>query len=669
MWRVDGIRQELPQPFGPVMNVQINILNIVSISSGLIVHIMAHIELPRRPSTAASSSLASFMQVLPSITYDTIEAPRPAAHVFTIDTSRCNSNYPVVSLCSKLLGFEEFPQGRDDQVPCDVYWHSTGFPDVKAVPISSRSRVNKFPGMTDLAKKVALTHAISSMQKIFPHDYNFYPQSFFLPAHYEEFKEYWHKTRSRRREKGSQEEQFFIVKPDSGAQGSGIYLISDPSQIKDPSCKQLVQEYVASPFLMKDQLKFDFRVYAVIRSINPLSIYVSREGMARFCTEKYKKPTSENFGNLYAHLTNYSLNKVNDAYVHSNTLHDQVTGSKRLLSTVFSQMTACGIRAKKLWHDVKLIVVKTVLAMLPELMIQYERTFSGMEGPQCFQIVGFDIMVRSDGFPILLEVNACPSLTIDHGGSDTEPRQRSVVDEVIKIPLVRDTLLLVTGQLEDGRVSPPSKSVWRSTDDLSSTKRKAHLSEIFPNRYGRQAASLLFLDRVVYIFMQYASSQDATLVPLSGIKRFVKDCGYEGLFTPGGLEKKFSEICKYYEGNIQSEKGLFFHGFLSFMIYIADRQFSTIPLLKDRLQLLFDAVTNALRSKGVRSRRLRREEFDSNSGEGKKIYLLPSRVRMNKRRSKSCEPLKIAPRSLDRKPDRNNNKENHTVLPRIHKMK
>ncbi|VDM83830.1 unnamed protein product, partial [Strongylus vulgaris] len=189
---------------------------------------------------------------------------------------------------------------------------------------------------------------------------------------------------------------------------------------------------------MKDQLKFDFRVYAVIKSINPLSIYVSREGMARFCTEKYKKPTLSNFGNLYAHLTNYSLNKVNDAYVHSNTLHDQVTGSKRLLSTVFSQMAACGIRPKKLWHDVKLIVVKTVLAMLPELMIQYERTFNGKEGPQCFQVHLYSHlllflsklkMLYYYKITYLLEVNACPSLTIDHGGSSDGTRQRSVVDE------------------------------------------------------------------------------------------------------------------------------------------------------------------------------------------------------------------------------------------------
>ncbi|ETN79796.1 Tubulin-tyrosine ligase family protein [Necator americanus] len=342
--------------------------------------------LPRRPSTTASSSLASFVEAFSSPGYEVAGMSLRKSRAFTIDTSRSNSNLPVVSLCAKMLGFQEFPDGRADQIPCDVYWHSAAFPDLGAVVKSSRSRVNRFPGMTDLAKKVALTHAISSMQKIFPTDYDFYPQSFFLPAHYAELKKYWQKTLIRRKEQGINEELFFIVKPDSGSQGSGIYLVNNPNQIKDPFGKQLVQEYVSSPFLMNDQLKFDFRVYGVIRSINPLSIYVSREGMARFCTEKYKKPSTSNSDNLYSHLTNYSLNKVNDAYVHSNTLQDQVTGSKRLLSTVFSQMAACGIRPKKLWHDVKLIIVKTVLAMLPELMIQYEKTFSGKEGPQCFQM-------------------------------------------------------------------------------------------------------------------------------------------------------------------------------------------------------------------------------------------------------------------------------------------
>lgn len=48
--------------------------------------------------------------------------------------------------------------------------------------------------------------------------------------------------------------------------------------------------------------------------------------MARFCTEKYLNPTSENFGNLYSHLTNYSLNKANNTYVHSRSLKEQLQG-------------------------------------------------------------------------------------------------------------------------------------------------------------------------------------------------------------------------------------------------------------------------------------------------------------------------------------------------------
>ncbi|KAK5984946.1 Tubulin tyrosine ligase like 11, partial [Trichostrongylus colubriformis] len=256
---------------------------------------------------------------------------------------------------------------------------------MKSIVKSPRCRVNKFPGMTELSKKVSLTHAIDSMRKIFPRDYNFYPPSYFLPAHLDQFKEFWHKEMSRRRQKGLQNEMYFIVKPDDGAQGSGIYLINDPDQIRDASEKQLVQEYVADPFLMNDQLKFDFRVYGVIKSINPLSIYVSREGMVRFCTEKYRKPKPSNFDNLYAHLTNYSLNKGNLSYIHSLSLMDQINGSKRLLSTVFGQMAKCGLRTKKLWHDIKIIIVKTVLAMLPELMINYEYEFNGTVGPQCFQ--------------------------------------------------------------------------------------------------------------------------------------------------------------------------------------------------------------------------------------------------------------------------------------------
>ncbi|CAK5015573.1 unnamed protein product [Meloidogyne enterolobii] len=179
--------------------------------------------------------------------------------------------------------------------------------------------------MTELAKKVTLTQAIVSMRELFPSEYSFYPRSWILPAQLKEFSDYclsFEETNNK----------CFIVKPDDGAQGTGIYLISSPSELlQTNSNRQLIQEYMPDPYLLSDGLKFDLRVYAVIRSLNPLSIYVAREGMARFCTEKYPgMPTKENFSNLYAHLTNYSLNKANNAYIHSKSLKEQLKGFSSL---------------------------------------------------------------------------------------------------------------------------------------------------------------------------------------------------------------------------------------------------------------------------------------------------------------------------------------------------
>ena len=42
--------------------------------------------------------------------------------------------------------------------------------------------------------------------------------------------------------------------------------------------------------------RFD-RVYILIANIDPLVVYVHDEGLARFCTEDYKKPTTKNINN------------------------------------------------------------------------------------------------------------------------------------------------------------------------------------------------------------------------------------------------------------------------------------------------------------------------------------------------------------------------------------
>ena len=42
-------------------------------------------------------------------------------------------------------------------------------------------------------------------------------------------------------------------------------------------------------------------------SCDPLRVFIFREGLARFCTEKYTKPKADNLNVSYMHLTNYAV--------------------------------------------------------------------------------------------------------------------------------------------------------------------------------------------------------------------------------------------------------------------------------------------------------------------------------------------------------------------------
>jgi tubulin polyglutamylase TTLL6/13 len=76
----------------------------------------------------------------------------------------------------------------------------------------------------------------------------------------------------------------------------------------------VIQKYISNPYLI-DGLKFDFRIYVLLRSINPLKIYVYEEGLSRFATSKYEPPSKTNCTNTMMHLTNYAINKKNPEFV------------------------------------------------------------------------------------------------------------------------------------------------------------------------------------------------------------------------------------------------------------------------------------------------------------------------------------------------------------------
>ena len=78
----------------------------------------------------------------------------------------------------------------------------------------------------------------------------------------------------------------FIIKPDNMCQGRGIYLVNDPTEVDPNGDNVVAQKYITNPFLL-DDLKFDIRLYVLLYGVNPLRIFLFKDGLVRLATEPY----------------------------------------------------------------------------------------------------------------------------------------------------------------------------------------------------------------------------------------------------------------------------------------------------------------------------------------------------------------------------------------------
>jgi len=168
------------------------------------------------------------------------------------------------------------------------------------------------------------------MQKEFDKEYKFFPKTFILPSEFGEFKNTF-------ANKALNNRPVYIVKPEAGCQGRGIFLSNNFEDLS-PDDHYVVQKYIKNPLLI-DSLKFDCRLYVLVLSVDPLRIYLFEEGLARFSTVAYKVPTKKNMQNMFMHLTNYSINCRNKGkFIFNKNLEDSDTGHKRTFTSVLDHI-------------------------------------------------------------------------------------------------------------------------------------------------------------------------------------------------------------------------------------------------------------------------------------------------------------------------------------------
>jgi len=282
--------------------------------------------------------------------------------------------------------------------------------------IQDHQKVNHFPNHVELTRKDLMAKNLKRAMKAVAKegggvdptqinsagDFEFTPVTFTLPAEGAMMLRLF-------KEKGG----LWIMKPVSGRQGKGIFIVSKPSQIdawlkertlakeQDDATRitsYVAQRYIHNPYLVGGK-KFDMRIYALVLSYAPLKVYLYREGFARFTNAAFSLD-KDDLSNIGIHLTNHAVQKKDAEYDASRTdLKWSLHSLKTFLCSMHGQHAA-----NQSFGRIQHIIIQSLRAVQNVLI----------NDKHCCELYGYDIMIDADLKPWLLEVNASPSLSSDN---------------------------------------------------------------------------------------------------------------------------------------------------------------------------------------------------------------------------------------------------------------
>ena len=162
-------------------------------------------------------------------------------------------------------------------------------------------KVNHFRNHYELTRKDHMVKNLKRMVSTLRREgaseaaqYDFFPVTYLLPMEYGVFVEDF---------KRQADKPIWIAKPTGKAQGRGIFLFTDLRDVKlwkkasenrgnaknddDEDVENyVVQRYITNPYLVGGK-KFDLRLYVLVTSYMPLTVWVYRSGFARFSAFRY----------------------------------------------------------------------------------------------------------------------------------------------------------------------------------------------------------------------------------------------------------------------------------------------------------------------------------------------------------------------------------------------
>ncbi|GLV38952.1 Tubulin tyrosine ligase-like 5 [Carabus blaptoides fortunei] len=297
----------------------------------------------------------------------------------------------------------------------NLWWRTSGFPISHHRTLYSWQFINHIPKGSAICRKDNLARYLRCMKKVYGSIYDFSPHGYNLPLEYTKLAAECSRIRALAAKDDEDlelqdESPVWIYKPVSQSQGRGIFLFRKLSDLTYDA-NAIVQRYIEKPLLIGGY-KFDLRLYVCVPSYHPVTIYMYREGLTRFGTDKF---SLNDLRNPFRHLTNSSLNKLGPGY---SEMKDRIgSGCKWTLRQLRIYFQQAGISDWLLWQRISCLVVLTVLSHVTQVPPTVN----------CFEFFGFDVLVDSTLRPWLLEVNLSPAL-----GNDCD------ADRTVKKPMLHD---------------------------------------------------------------------------------------------------------------------------------------------------------------------------------------------------------------------------------------
>ena len=342
----------------------------------------------------------------------------------------------------------------------------------------------KREGQVGISNKHNLHRNYDKMRNRFPEVYNYMCETYTYPEMKEKINE---KFKDYQQSKGN----LWLIKPKSSSEGRGIHMFES---LQNEKGSFLITKYIENPHLIYGK-KYDFRIYVLITSANPLSIYIYDQGLVRIASEKYSLDISR-LNSRFIHLTNTVVNKANKDYIFNDSIDSEI-GNKWSLKTYRKYCEKMVIDFDKIFANIKDVVIKTILSNYDRFLNDEDvkKNHKNFYHRNYHNLFGFDIILDDDLKAFLLEVNDGPSLSLYDN-----------MDRDIKTKLMADTFNLIgIVPFAHDETQKPMDEIYEYTDRSEEeidyalcefSRPKGNYERIFPVKNNIERYKKLFLDNI-----------------------------------------------------------------------------------------------------------------------------------------------------------------------------